>query len=295
LENDESWDSDIRSEDHLERLPHPLETWGRLPIYRASLPCVVIGENWPAWLPILPSLGAKAVAVVCASGRLEVQGWADEGVPRLVVGSSAAGKFLGELERDTLVFVTGSTMFVKSLAEVLRNMTRLVFALDVGNRVTPVITTLYPEVNWTRIAHSEVGGVTSAKNWFGASAGLGRGDMVEATYRRTIGEVLQPTLLGRFGKPMAPPSQKPLSDALDETRVLFEGSNLVLPNGLWPAQYGKLQIVAPSVFSNMGWVWRELDPTELGAAWDLPVAVIKTLKRVDGGKDSQTCEINKVC
>jgi hypothetical protein len=203
---------------------------------------------------------------------------------------------LNDLERDTLIFVTGSTMFVRNLSTTLRNMTRLVFALDVGFRVTPGVQQLYPEVRWRRIAHAEVGGVTSAKNWFGTSAGIELGDIVvPSTYRHSIGEVLQPTLLGSFGKPKAAPIEKPQDKETGEATVLFEGDNLVSPNGLWPAKYGNLRIVAPSVFSTTGWVGRKLDPTELGAAWDLPVAFTKVLKRMEGGKETQMLEISKVC
>jgi hypothetical protein len=56
-------------------------------------------------------------------------------------------------------------------------------------------------------------------------------------------------------------------------------------------------MVVPSVFSETGWVWSELDPTELGAAaWDLPAKLlVKVLKGVEGGKETQLREISKMC
>ena len=41
------------------------EVVGRLPILRSGVPCIVVGEVWPAWLPVVPALGARVTAVVC--------------------------------------------------------------------------------------------------------------------------------------------------------------------------------------------------------------------------------------
>jgi hypothetical protein len=48
-----------------------MEAFGSLPVFWASIPCVVIGEDWPAWLPILPSLGARVAAAIGQTGYVE--------------------------------------------------------------------------------------------------------------------------------------------------------------------------------------------------------------------------------
>jgi hypothetical protein len=55
LVNDGSQGPKNLSEEIPGKLPCRLEGTGSLPMYMASLPCVVIGEGWPTWLPILPS------------------------------------------------------------------------------------------------------------------------------------------------------------------------------------------------------------------------------------------------
>jgi hypothetical protein len=63
--------------------------------------------------------------------------------------------------------------------------------------------------------------------------------------------------------------------------VIFEGPQLVSPYGLWPAHFDGLQLIAPSVYAKTGWVWRGLDVSELGAAWDLPVHTVASIRRMD--------------
>ena len=103
------------------KLSHPLEAVGSLPIFWASLPCVVIGEGWPAWLPILPSLGARVVALIGRSGFEEE---ILEGVARLEVGSEGAIRFLEQVPHDMLIFVSGSSVFIHNLAGELAEKTR---------------------------------------------------------------------------------------------------------------------------------------------------------------------------
>jgi hypothetical protein len=118
--NDELKGSENLSEEIPVKLPHPLEVIGSLPGFWASLPCVVIGEGWPAWLPILSSLGARVVALTGWPGFEEES---VEEVPRLEVGSKGADRLLKQLPKDVLIFVSGSSMFMHGLGVVLAEKT----------------------------------------------------------------------------------------------------------------------------------------------------------------------------
>ena len=41
------------------------EVMGRIPVYRCGVPCVILGEGWPAWLPVVPALGGRVSVIVC--------------------------------------------------------------------------------------------------------------------------------------------------------------------------------------------------------------------------------------
>jgi hypothetical protein len=125
-----------------------LEAVGRLPIYRSGVPCVVIGEAWPAWLPVVPALGAKVSAVICKENshwESELSGEA----PRLGVGTKEAVRFMEESPKDTLMFVSGSAKFVLSLEPSLKNKSHIVVALDLGNRVSAGLQRAFPSLVWT--------------------------------------------------------------------------------------------------------------------------------------------------
>jgi hypothetical protein len=66
---------------------------------------VLVSEGWPAWLPILPSLGVRVLALVGKKEFLEGM----EDIAELEVGSVGAVNFLSALPRNTMVFVSGST------------------------------------------------------------------------------------------------------------------------------------------------------------------------------------------
>jgi hypothetical protein len=146
-------------------------------------------------------------------------------------------------------------------------------------------------MQWNRIIHAEVGGVTTAKNWFGASPAIQLNEICLSPYGRSIGEVVKPTLKGQFGRARAAPGIRAPTAADEGARVLFEAPELISPNGLWPVNFGGLKMVAPSVFSKTGWVWRTLDPTELGVAWDLPGTMVGALSKWDKGVESRALEV----
>jgi hypothetical protein len=204
---------------------------------------------------------------------------------RLEVKSEGANRFLKQVPNDVLIFVSGSFVFMHDLGGVLAEKTRVVLALDSGNQITARMRSLFPELLWTRVNHAEVGGITSAKNWIGALKGIELGCLRLSPYRRSIGEVACPTLKGQFGRARSAPASRVKENEGKVERVLFEAPELISPNGLWPVNCGSLKMIAPSVFSKTGWVWRELDPSELGTAWDLPVTLVDVLKKLDGGRE----------
>jgi hypothetical protein len=267
---------------------------GRLPAFRASIPCVVIGEGWPAWLPVMSALGAKAAAVVCPTGVLWGEGnsW---NPMHLEIGSLAATKFLSSLTAEVLVFVSGSATFMMTLAGVLPTQTKLVLALDMGNRVSSRLRGLYPGVGWRNVVHADFGGVTTAGNWIGSGQGIELGPMQPAGYNRTVGEVLKPVLRGRFGPGRPPPGETPSQKGKGDSRVWFEGPGLVSPKGLWPVSKSTPQVVAPSIFSTTNWVWRNMTAAELGAAWDLPVEMIGELRESLEAEADQLLRMGAVC
>jgi hypothetical protein len=210
---------------------------------------------------------------------------------QLKIGSESAKCFLTSVHRDTLVFVSGSSIFMQELAPMLEGMTRVVIALNVSNRVTLKMRLLYPDVQWRCIVHAEVGGVTTARNWIGSSQGVKLGDVELSPYRHSIGEVIKPTLKGKFSRSRAAPAIRAGQAADKRAKVLFEAPQLVSPNGLWPVNYGDLKVVAPSVFAKSGWIWRTLDPQKLGVAWDLPGMMVASLKELHRGKERQSTEV----
>jgi hypothetical protein len=105
-------------------------------------------------------------------------------------------------------------------------------------------------------------------------------------YRRSIGEVLKPTLKGRFGRDRNPPAMLD-QEPEDLPGVIIESLGLVSPYGLWPASSGGLKIVAPLVFASSGWVHRPLAPMELGSAWDLPVEALKFINQLQASPEHE--------
>jgi hypothetical protein len=77
--------------------------------------------------------------VVALIGRPGFEEESLEGVARLEVGSEEASHFLKQMSEDTLVFVSGSSVFMHGLACQLVGKTWVVLALDSGNRVTAKI------------------------------------------------------------------------------------------------------------------------------------------------------------
>jgi hypothetical protein len=255
---------------------------GSIPIYRCGVPCVIVGESWPAWLPVVPALGGRVSVIVCGA----TAAWDEEIIQdaaRLEVNSKTAEVFVRESAEDTLMFVSGSAKFLLKWKSVLEGKKSLVLALDNGSRVSGALSNAYPDVCWRRVRHADVGGVTTCNNWMGSSTAIKLGAVEGVSYHRTIGEVLKPTLRGRFGKDRSAPASEVGTDE-GTAKVVMEGQGLVSPNGLWPTSYQSLKIVAPSVFSSTGWVHRTLDPVELGAAWDLPVNTLKALERLEKGE-----------
>jgi hypothetical protein len=116
--------------------------------------------------------------------------------------------------------------------------------------------------------HTKVGGVTTARNWIGASQDIKLNEVGTSPYWHSIGEVIKLTLRGQFGKSQTVPVTLTVQAEDEKAKVLFEAPQLISPIGLWPVNYGDLKVVAPSVFAKSGWVWRTLDPLKLGEAWD---------------------------
>jgi hypothetical protein len=111
-----------------------MEAVGRLPIYQSELPFLVIGGVWPAWLPVVPALGAKVSLVICkANSHWESEESTSE-APRMGVWTKEAVLFMEESPKDMLIFVSGSAKFVLSLEPTLRNKSHIVVAFDLGNR-----------------------------------------------------------------------------------------------------------------------------------------------------------------
>ena len=269
------------------------EVVGRLPVLRCGVPCVIVGETWPAWLPVAPALGAK-VSVIACDVIADLGEMVNQDAARLEVNSRAAEAFVRDCPEDTLMFVSGSAKFLMKWKSVFEGKKCLVVALDVGNRVSGALASAFPDVCWKRVRHADVGGVTDCSNWMGSSNAISLGPMETVSYYRSIGEVLKPTLRGRFGKDRAAPS--PETRLEEETsKVVMEEKGLVSPNGLWPMSYQNLKVIAPSVFAGTGWVHRTLDPMELGAAWDLPVNTLKALEGLDKGELESQEAVRMIC
>jgi len=97
---------------------------------------------------------------------------------------------------ETLVLISGSCKFMSQMSEALAGKSKLVIALDKGNRVSNAICTQFPEVVWKCIAHGDVGGVTLTMNWIGLSEGLELGTLQGVPYCCSVGDVFKPTLRG---------------------------------------------------------------------------------------------------
>jgi hypothetical protein len=65
---------------------------GRLPIYRSGVPYLVIGEAWPAWLPVVFALGAKVSVVICKANSYWETELSSE-APRMGVWMKEAVRF----------------------------------------------------------------------------------------------------------------------------------------------------------------------------------------------------------
>ena len=169
----------------------------------------------------------------------------DSEVPRLDVDSEGAAKFVREAPSDVLIFVSGSSRFMSTWQANLSNKKQLVLALDCGFWPQKD----FPDITWQRVCHDEVvGGVTACRNWIGSSTGISLRELQEIPYRRSIGEVLKPTLKGRFGRGQDAP--KGIQGLEGERRgVVMETEGIVSPYGLWPVSFKSLNVVAPSVYA----------------------------------------------
>lgn len=145
--NDGPEGPDVSGEVPLSFPPKTMVAVGSLPVFRASLPCVVIAEDWPAWLLILPALGAEVLVVIGKRywlDTLEMKfGW--------TLGSLEATQFLEGLSGDTWLFVSGSSIFLKNLVVGLKGVMNLTVALGVDNSITASLQTLLPQVHWVKV------------------------------------------------------------------------------------------------------------------------------------------------
>ena len=88
---------------------------------------MIVGETWPAWLPVVPALGAKVSVIMCDAiadlGEMVIQdaAW-------LEVNSRAAETFVRESSGDTLMFVSGSAKFFMKWRSVFEGKGCLVLA-----------------------------------------------------------------------------------------------------------------------------------------------------------------------
>jgi hypothetical protein len=121
------------------------------------------------------------------------------------VWTKEAVRFMEESPKDMLIFVLGSAKFVLSLELSLRNKSSIVVALDLGNQVSAGLQRSFPSLNWVRVAHEEVGGLTATRNWIGSTPEIALGSITKVPYCCAIGKILKPTLKGRFGKDREPP------------------------------------------------------------------------------------------
>jgi hypothetical protein len=174
------------------------EVRGRLPVYRSGIPCVIVGEMWPAWLPVVPALGAKVSVILCDG---EAADWDVEQLSldaaRLGVHSMEGGAlFVRESLRDTPFFVSGSARFLLKWADVFKDKCCVVVAFDSGSRVSTGMARALPDLCWKNVRQADFGGVTACWNWMGSSTALKLVVMEGVPYRRSIREILKPTLQG---------------------------------------------------------------------------------------------------
>jgi hypothetical protein len=129
--------------------------------------------------------------------------------------------FMEESPKDTLIFVSGLAKFVLSLEPSLRNKSRIVVALDLGNQVSAGLQRSFPSLSWVRVAHEEVGGVTVTWNWIGSTPEIALDLITKVLYCRTISKILKPTLKGRFAKDQEPPKATPTLEDEEERKFLL--------------------------------------------------------------------------
>lgn len=96
LDNDVQTCVDFYSETFTEKGTHVAV--GSLPTFWASMSCIVIAEDWPAWLSVLPALGAKVKVVIgkCKfipdKGGLELEEYSTNDVAGLELAGISRGR-----------------------------------------------------------------------------------------------------------------------------------------------------------------------------------------------------------
>ena len=243
---------------------------GTLTLQRKIISCLVIGENWPAWLSTARALaGAENVAAMA-------------GLPAGVCCTLDATSVDWGLERakeeastrwgaSDVVFISGQPKFVQLWVRRGMNMRKALVTLDRSKRKVHRIEQLAPEVDWKQEGHYDCGGATSSHAWVGVGRGLESepDELLEGKARRGLADYVNPVVMGL---PFAvTDTQRQAARGARSGKVCWSEEGLLEGQGLLPVDKPGALVLAACVFSKTGWTKRRLNADELGQLWDLPV------------------------
>lgn len=221
-------------------------------------PYIVIGEQWPSWLPSLLGTGHVPQAVY-SSNCTQLSSLFTDSYTGPWFESSTWESL--RIQSSTWIFISGSMSFLESFYKKfpLEQLCVLVEGPQPHRRRLKHI-----PLQWSRLRHFDCGGVSSGAYYFGTPHSL----------------VLNPS-------PTVP--SRYLEDVLDsatrgyqipvtvDTVVSRDNSPIEIPSigyhskGLYPIHEKQAFVCVPSVFTPSKWCKRRISHKELAGVFDLPV------------------------
>ena len=236
-------------------------------------PCVVFGQRFPIWLPILKQLGYRPVLVFLREKTYIHQ--VEAGIPDGCIVLSGANWQVFAADLPVLHSTHAAFVDGKPTSEVLRLSTQMTVSVVYGIGAPRGKLPDEWQLRRISVAHHHVGGVTTGThNVVGcvhtsASKHYLQAPVPRPVVPRDLSTVLEATAPLFHLRPRAPEAEQNLEDY--EVRNVGSSSEPVYHGGGWlpPKPTPYLTIKTPSVFTKEGrWTLRRLQPKEFLYAHD---------------------------
>ncbi len=246
------------------------EECGTVPKLEVGFDSWIVAEGWPSWAFSLQSLGCKHMKVsskglslrelACLKGtslKDSIVPWRNLDRSMQDTRPNARPKFM---------WIQGSEDFVTQAVNKAKEngFTAITVCIVANSSRMPTIDPM-PQSSWYKMKHSTVGGRTRGAWFVSSTLNLDLQTLnASSNVQRTLRDVLKPTVHGT-----ALDSSK--VDHLMSKQGFISGDRRVLPCR------SKIKVIAPSVFSPSGFVYRLLSESELMDVYDVDEVVKQSL------------------